>query len=349
MKNSRRAVLWAALVLIILLIAFSIYAAFLGSERAEDFFNSLPLAIYWLALLLLLAAAVVMFRRMVHVPGLLLIHAGCILVLAGAVWGSEAGHQLRKKFFGIDKIRTGRMIIYEGQSDNHVILENSDVIKELPFQVELKDFRLEYYEPEYLQIRTWQGQGWRIPVELGAEYSLGPEFGTVKILRTFENFKIRIEDDENIAYEDPQSGYNAALEVQFISPDGSVSNEYVFERYPEHIHHEDGFFLSYRRVISEYISHLQIVRDNKVITEKNIEVNHPLSYAGYHFYQQDYDAQAGQYTILMVVSDTGLGIVYAGYLMLCLGAFWHFWLRHIFMRIKQKVIKWKSNTPFRAY
>jgi cytochrome c biogenesis protein ResB len=88
--------------------------------------------------------------------------------------------------------------------------------------------------------------------------------------------------------------------------------------------------LRYQRVISDYVSELQIIRDNEVAAEKNVEVNHPLHFGGYHFYQHWYDDQAGQYTILMVVSDSGLNIVYAGYFMLCIGVFWHFWMRHLF-------------------
>ncbi|MBA7652851.1 hypothetical protein ES703_60690 [subsurface metagenome] len=30
----------------------------------------------------------------------------------------------------------------------------------------------------------------------------------------------------------------------------------------------------------------------------------------------------------MVVSNTGLAVVYAGYWMLCIGVIWHLWLRH---------------------
>ncbi|OHB56252.1 MAG: hypothetical protein A2173_08565 [Planctomycetes bacterium RBG_13_44_8b] len=114
------------------------------------------------------------------------------------------------------------------------------------------------------------------------------------------------------------------------SPEGEMSTRYVFERFPGHIHPEDNFFLNYRRVISEYISELQIIRDNEVVAEKDIEVNHPLYFGGYHFYQADYDKEAGQYTILTVTSDTGLGIIYVGYLMLCVGVFWHFWIKHLF-------------------
>jgi len=351
MNKFRRVVMWVGLALIILLLFLSVYGAFIGAERAQSFINRLPLMVYWIAFTLLLIIALVVFRRLVRVPGLLLIHLGCIFILAGFMWGSEAGHKLQKKLFGIDKITTGQMTILEGHSDNRVILEDlkqikklpfsvelNDLkqIKELPFSVELKDFQIEYYKPAYLYIQTRDGQGWKIPVETSTEFPLGPELGTVKILRAFENFKITIEGGSRKIIDDPQPGINPALEVQITSPEGQVTTKYVFERFGGHTRPEDKFALSYRRVISDYISRLRITEDNKVVAEKDIEVNHPLSFGGYHFYQHSYDAEAGQYTVLMVVSNTGLAVVYAGYWMLCIGVIWHLWLRHIVSRIKLK-------------
>ena len=336
MNKFRRAVMWVGLALIILLLFVSIYGASIGAERAKSFFNRLPLVVYWSAFLLLLIVGLVVFRRLVHVPGLLLIHLGCVFILAGSMWSSEAGHKLQKKLFGIDKITAGQMTIYEGYSDNRVILEDNKQIKELPFSVELKDFQIEYYKPAYLHIQTRDGQGWKIPVETGTEFPLGPEFGTVKILRAFENFKITIEGESRKFIDDPQPGFNPALEVQFTSPEGETATKYVFERFPGHSHSQDKFQLSYRRVISDYISRLRIIKDNKVAAEKDIEVNHPLRFGGYHFYQHSYDPEAGQYTVLMVVSNTGLAVVYAGYWMLCIGLIWHLWLRHIVAKIKLK-------------
>jgi len=330
MSKFKRAVLWIGLALIILLIFMSVYGAFIGAGRAKSFFNSLPLSIYWITLILLLIVGILVFRRLISIPGLLFIHAGCVLILAGAVWGSQAGHKMQKKIFGTDKIPVGQMAIFEGESENRVALENDDEVRELPFYLKLKDFRIEYYKPEYLYIQNRGGKSWKIPVEINAEFSLGDNIGTVRIVRKFENFKIKIEGDNRVPYDDPQPGSNPALEVEIKSPDGQVVTKYVFGRFPGHIHAEDRFLLSYKRVISDYISELQIIRNDEVVAEKNIEVNHPFHFGGYHFYQHSYDDQAGQYTILMVVSDTGVTIVYAGYLMLCVGVFWHFWLRHIF-------------------
>jgi hypothetical protein len=336
MHKYRRTIIWLGLVLIIVLIVLSIYGAFIGAERAEQFFNQPPAVVYWTALAILLIVGIAAFRRLVRMPGLLLIHVGCVLILAGGMWGSRGGHNLQKKLFGIDKIRSGRMAIYEGRSENHVALDDSRQQKELPFSLKLKDFRIEYYQPVYLRIQTRQGRQWKVPVEVGKEFPLGDEAGTIKIVKAYENFKIGIEEGKSVPVDDPSPGSNPAIEVQITEPGGQTSTQYVFELFPGHSHGQDKFLLSYHRVISDYISELQIVKGDKVVAEKDIEVNHPLRFGGYHFYQQDYDHKAGQFTVLQVVSDTGLYVVYAGYWMLCIGVIWHMWLRHIFSRIKAK-------------
>ncbi len=335
MSRFRKVIMWAGLTLIVALIFLSIYGAFIGAERAQNLFNTLPAAVYWSAFIIILAAGFVVFRRLVRITALSLIHCGCILILAGGMWGSEAGHKLQSQLFGIEKIQKGQMAIYEGESENHVALEKSKQVKELPFSIKLKDFRLEHYKPEYLWVETRNGESWKVPVEIGTEFSLGENLGTVTIVRTFENFKIRIEGEEREITDEPESGYNPALEVKIKSPEGEAETRYVFERSRGHTNPEDEFLLRYERVISDFVSELEIIKDGKVAAAKNIEVNHPLYFGGYHFYQHSYDAEAGQYTVLMVTSDTGLGLVYAGYMMLCFGVFWHLWVRNIFARKKK--------------
>ncbi len=348
--------MWAAMVLIVLLFFLSVYGAFIGPKRAKEFFNSTALGVYWVAFALLLAVGIVLFRRLLRVPALLLVHAGCVLILAGAIWGSEAGCSLQKTLFGIDIVPTGRMQIYEGYSDNRVILEDNE-IRELPFYIKLKDFRIEYYEPGHIYIQTRQGDAvWEFPVQIGARFQLGPQFGAVEIIKVFENFRIAIDGDSRTAVDEPGTGINAALEVRTESPDGRVSIRYVFERSRGHIYPDAPLYMSYERVISDYVSELQVIRNGRIVAEKDIEVNHPLHFGGYHFYQDSYDAQAAEYTVLMVTPDTGLASVYGGFLMLCIGVFWHFWLRKLPKSAQtrsaeqnQKANKWKSNTQSRAY
>jgi hypothetical protein len=223
------------------------------------------------------------------------------------------------------------MAILEGDTENRIQLEGNGQTKELPFHIKLKDFRIEYYKPEYLEILTSQGRS-KIPVELGRTLSIGPDFGTVTIVRVFENFKISIDGDKETIIDDPRPGYNPALEVGIENPSGAVTTRYVFERFPDHIYPGDKFLLRYRKPVRDYISDVQVIKDGNVVAEKSIEVNHPLHFGGYHFYQSSYDAQGHRYTVLSVVSDTGLNLVYAGYLAFGVGVFWHFWIRHIFAK-----------------
>ncbi len=237
MKKLRRFVMWSGLILIVLLTILSVVGAFYGAEKAALFFNSLPLTVYWLTLTVFLVAGLVTFRRLIRVPGLLFIHLGCVFILVGAIWGSEAGHRLQKKLFGIDKVPFGYMMIYEQTAKDSIVDEDDKVLAKLPFSIYLEDFRIEYYKS--------------------------------------------------------------------------------------------------RSSVKDYFSDVILLEGEKQITKKSLEVNHPLHYGGYHFYQHSYDPEKGQYTILTVYSDSGLNLVYAGYLMLCSGILWHFWFKHFIKFFKR--------------
>ncbi len=329
MSRCKRAVLWAALAAIILLILLSIYGAFLGAERAQAFFNSLPLAIYWFALVALLLVGIVVFRRLVQVPSLLLMHLGSVLVLLGGMWGSQAGHAIRRQFFGIDRIMKGQMAVFEGTQESRVRVEGANEVRELPFSVRLRDFRMEYYEPGHLFIQSRTGQTWKLAAKPGAVLPLGEGRGKITIQRVFANFKVSLEEGQRAPYDAP-GGSNPALEVTIERPDGSTARGFVFEQFAPMFAEPVELEMSYRRTVRDYISELEIVQDGQVVAAKDVEVNHPLHYGGYHFCQHSYGQdQAGEYAVLLVVSDSGLNLVYGGYMMLVGGILWHFWGRRI--------------------
>ncbi len=149
MKQLRQILLWAVLVGIGLLLVLSVIGAFLGDERARALFNSIPLVIFWVLLLGLLAAGLIYFKRLIRSAGLLGVHLGSLLILLGAMLGSDGGHSLAAKLFGSKKIPHGYMRIYERQAGNRILdSEDNAEIGRLPFSVGLKDFRIEYYELE---------------------------------------------------------------------------------------------------------------------------------------------------------------------------------------------------------
>jgi hypothetical protein len=336
--------MWMVLVVIGLLAVLSVLGAFCGAEKAKLFFNSIPLGVYWYGLAVLLVAGFVEFPRLLRKPGLFMIHAGCLLVLGGSMWGSETGHQLQKRFLGIRKIPSGYMVIYEGNSEKHIVAEDfKQKLSELPFSIKLKDFRLEYYERSEesvprLYIKTHEGRNLQLVAKVGEAISLGPGSGRLKVVRTFRNFKIWIEDGEKVVKDEPGGEENPAVEVEIEVPDGNSHTRYVFERFAGFNHGEDRLQLSYAsqgpRVIRDYLSEVTVIENGKEVASKMIEVNHPLHYGGYHFYQHSYDSEMGKYTILSVTSDSGLYAVYGGYWLLCLGVLWQFWFRHVIRYIK---------------
>ena len=82
-----------------------------------------------------------------------------------------------------------------------------------------------------------------------------------------------------------------------------------------------------RGQISDYKSDLTVLEEGREVARKTIEVNDPLHYGGYHFYQSSYDQEHEHYTVLSVRSDSGLLAVYAGFLLVAVGVFWLFWVK----------------------
>jgi len=363
MRQIKRAFMWLALVVIILLTVLSIYGAFIGAERSQAFFNSVPLAVYWFFFVLLLVASFFLFPRLLRTPGLLLIHIGCVAILGGGLWGSEAGHRFQKRLLGWEKIPSGTIVIYEGLSENRVIQDlgnlgyavdpNNNVliyelddhghptvlkdddprIFRLPFELHLKDFRMEYYDPPRLLVEAGDGKSWQLsPVASGATFQLDDK-ATVKILNTYRNFKI---DMEKGAYDDPGPGSNPAVQILITYPDGKEHKQYAFQNFPGHMGENREFTLRYLTVgmVRDYYSDLEVIEDGQVVAARTIEVNHPLYYGGYHFYQSSYDDKAGRYTVLSVTSDSGLVAVFTGFALMCGGAVYHLWLRRIMAYFK---------------
>jgi cytochrome c biogenesis protein ResB len=334
-----RIVMWLVLAVVGTLALLSVAGAFLGAEAAKQFFNSIPLKIYWYILALLFVIGFVEFPRLIRQPPSLLVHAGCLFVLIGAMLGSDTGHQLAKRFFGIDNIPSGYMVIYKGQSENRVVTEDfKHILGRLPFSIKLNNFRIEYYESDkesapQLNIETRDGKHLQLAAKTGEEISLGQGQDKLKVVRTFTNFKISIEKGQKIVVDEKGTGENPAVEIEITRPDGTTATRYVFERFGGHFQDTDEPQVSYAprrpRMVRDYFSDVTVIKDGKDIVGKTIEVNHPLHYGGYHFYQHSYDSDAEEYTVLSVASDSGLYAVYSGYWLLSVGVLWQFWLRPV--------------------
>lgn len=328
----RRIILWAGLITIVALIFFSIYGAFLGAERAGNFFNTMPLTVYWFVFAALLIVSIFVFPRLLRKPPLLLIHAGGILIIAGSMFSSQGGHEIQRKFLDRDKIYKGEMVIDEGTDSNSVLVAE-ETYKELPFTIRLNEFRIEYYDAGSLTVWVDENAVWSGIATLDQPIKLPGKYGTIIPLKKFNNLQVTTVDGKIQIVDAGEPGSNPAIHVLVKRVDGTEKKHYVYENFAAHSS-EDAFEMSYRSSISDYISELEVIENGEVVLKKDIEVNDPLYYGGYHFYQSSYVPPElhGQpwATVLSVTSDSGLYVVYTGFIFLCLGVMYHLWIRPIF-------------------
>lgn len=79
--------------------------------------------------------------------------------------------------------------------------------------------------------------------------------------------------------------------------------------------------------LKDFRSKVVILNQDKEILKENIEVNRPLKYKGYSFYQTSYDQDNFKWTGLDVVRDPGVPFVWCGFILLNLGVILRFYFR----------------------
>ena len=100
MLKLRNILMWLTLTLIVILTILSIYGAFIGAEKAQVFFNCLPLTCYWVLFVLTLTAGFLAFEKLRKAPASLLVHTGCIAILIGGLLSSAQGQAIQRAWFG---------------------------------------------------------------------------------------------------------------------------------------------------------------------------------------------------------------------------------------------------------
>ena len=342
----RRAFLWASVVACLALAVLSIITSFFGAARTRAVFNSAAGVAVWWSLAALLALGLVLLPSLRR-PGLLAAHLGPVLIVIGAAWGSPVAHRLRNAMTGQVKPASGLLTIYEGRAANDVWNRTgTKSLATLDFDVALEKFWIEYY-------RTGTDEPWGFSVEAIAPEQRGPT-------RRWRRVRVPWRPGQDTALALPwcsvsmrvidyylvQWGKGAdapivpAAKVTFRRGDRQLEKQLEprpgapYVRVPlaglydsARAWHSAGapvlFFEPPSLRIKDYKSTLVVRRDGKEVARKTVEVNDPLHYGGYHFYQYDYDHTAGEYTMLAVTSDAGLRWVYAGFVLLCGGILWH--------------------------
>ena len=301
---------------------------------AKQIFNSLPFVFYYLFLVVFLLISLVFTGGKMETIGIFLTHAAVILIITSSMAASEKGHNVINQWFNIGKIPAGEIVIYKGQTEDRVWLEQKQQIAVIPFSIKLTNLRIEFYQPGLLHIRSLEGKYWQMPAEPNAAKYLDPNTGMVQVLNVFKNFKLKTENNQTTAYDSTESGSNPAVRISYTSPHGAVVKKYIFAKFQNPVLPDDKIYIDYTLDVRDYYSDIEIIKDGKVVASGTVEVNRPFHYGGYHFYQKVYDTETEQFTVLGVVSDTGLTPFYGGSIVLLVGVSWHFWFRHLITKHK---------------
>jgi cytochrome c biogenesis protein ResB len=78
--------------------------------------------------------------------------------------------------------------------------------------------------------------------------------------------------------------------------------------------------------IKNFRSTVSFIEGDKVVQTRTVQVNQPLSYKGYTFYQLSYNPEDLSWSTLEVVRDPGVVVVYSGFALLMVGLLIIFYL-----------------------
>lgn len=244
-------------------------------------------------------------------------HAGLAIALGGGAFSSLS-------------LERWAVVMHEGVPTS--VAQNSTGVEvKLPFKLTLREFALESFPPVLAFATLDDASPDGMSVKPGSNFIRQGMAETiegiqVEILRYFPRAVL----DGNIWHQVEWKSAAPAALVRAKLKDGTIKEGWVSCGSSE----SSGALLaiSERSAIVMPDSRPKKFRSVFDITQRGetkraqVEVNDKLSYGGYDIYQLSYDERAGaasQYSVLEVVKDRGLPIVYAGIFLMLLGCVLH--------------------------
>lgn len=257
--------------------------------------------------------------------GSFLAHLSILVILGGALSGILFGQK-------------SYIVITKGQEINSFIFRNKNI--PLGFSVRLDDFiynenidpkeKLSVYRPIHSEegacdlsdpANKNKGLLAQLPVNPGTRQDIGNTGYKIKIIRYIPDFVM--DTSTRMVLSRSSDPNNPALEIELTDPKENVKRAWIFAHFPQ-MHQElsPNFQIIYNwapRRPKDFISKVTVLKDGKEILRKDIEVNAPLNFGGFNFFQSGYDSQNLNWTGLQVVKDPGVPVIYAGFILLIIG------------------------------
>jgi hypothetical protein len=251
--------------------------------------------------------------------GFILNHAGLWIVIAAASLGTG-------------DLRRLRMELHKGELIWHAFDRDSRLLG-LPFALELVDFDIEEYPPQLAIIDSHTGQlsdpGQRpLPhIEIAKTARLLDWNITIE-----EFFPMAMEENGQYVYSvetgaPPYARVRAVNELTGQEHEGWIScGSFMYDAEYIWLDGRNVLIMTYPEP-KKYQSHVIARTMSDEPREFYIEVNKPPSIAGWKLYQMSYDQSRGKWSelsVLEIVKDPWLPVVYFGFIMLIAGAVYIF-------------------------
>ncbi|MEE9487502.1 MAG: cytochrome c biogenesis protein ResB [Candidatus Brocadiales bacterium] len=173
--------------------------------------------------------------------------------------------------------------------------------------------------------------------ELEKKYAIGDTDHVLAVSKFYPHFSLK----QSVVNRSDELN-KPALHVEVNGPAGPLEN-WIFADAKQPTPYLDGnFFLLYEQFgenIKDWKSTLRVIDGGEVVLEKTIEVNDPLKYGGFSFYQSSYDPENPKISGLQVARDPGIAMVYTGFSTLCFGIIFIFYLKPLLRKRRSQAKK----------
>ena len=218
-------------------------------------------------------------------------------------------------------------------------IDNQGYVKELPIAIQLNDFTIDEYPPKLLLVDHTTGQALPAgnPVSVvadSAEADAEGYIGTlgewrVKLLESIDMAAPQVIGDSTTYVSWEQSGSTSAVRVSLTSTKtGQQIEGWVTcgsYRYPYQLLPVTNLvsLAMAEREPQRYTSNVEVLTVSGEHYQTDIQVNKPFEVEGWKVYQLNYDIERGRWSeisVLELVRDPWLPVVYTGIIMMLLGA-----------------------------